>query len=315
MPRLSVIVPGYNTPEKWWKRCVASILASIGQDDEVIVVDDGSKEALAVQESWWAGEARVRVVRQANGGLSRARNAGLKGCQGEFVTFVDSDDEVVPGVYDQTIAEMQKTSSDIGLFGVRTIWVQEKLQKEDVPPLKAYGELSPQELDGLIRKCLFNYAWNKVYRRNVVKEEQFPFLFYPEGMPCEDIIFNLQRVMAGCTWCTIDTVGYIYYRMGTTLLSRFIPTYEAAMRYNAETWKLYKERTKGAREIFGSRGEISEQDLLAALKRNQLRAGSSGFRAMAYAFARKWLYLPAIRRWRFRRQYPHATVWSGKPSR
>ncbi len=75
--RLSVIVPGYNTPGNWWRRCIESVLRAIGSEDEIIVVDDGSDKKWLVDGSWWL-DKRVQVVCKENGGLSSARNVALE---------------------------------------------------------------------------------------------------------------------------------------------------------------------------------------------------------------------------------------------
>ena len=93
MKRLSVIVPGYNNPEKWWKRCAASVRDACGPNDEIICVDDGSVVKPECLHELAASDARIRVVScETNGGPGHARNVGLGVAQGEYVSFVDGDD-------------------------------------------------------------------------------------------------------------------------------------------------------------------------------------------------------------------------------
>ena len=94
MVKLSVIIPGYNTPEAWWRRCVDSVKRPLGPDDEIILVDDGSSDGAKFLDT-----LGCKVIHKQNGGLASARNAGMAVAQGEFVTFVDSDDEVMPGTF------------------------------------------------------------------------------------------------------------------------------------------------------------------------------------------------------------------------
>ena len=78
MKRLSVIIPGYNTPDAWWRRCVGSVKAALGPDDEVVCVDDGSSQRPLALESLAKEDSRVKTVYlEKNMGLPTARNAGL----------------------------------------------------------------------------------------------------------------------------------------------------------------------------------------------------------------------------------------------
>lgn len=94
-PRLSVVIPTYQRGHLVG-RAVASVLAQEGPSFEVVVVDDGSTDATPDVLAAIA-DPRVRVLRQANTGRGAARNAGLREARGELVTFLDSDDEALPG--------------------------------------------------------------------------------------------------------------------------------------------------------------------------------------------------------------------------
>ena len=94
--KISIIVPVYNT-EKYLKSCVDSILCQNHTDFELLLVDDGSTDGSgALCDSYQQQDPRVRVFHQKNAGVSAARNYGVDQAQGEWVCFVDSDDEVLP---------------------------------------------------------------------------------------------------------------------------------------------------------------------------------------------------------------------------
>ena len=91
---ISVIVPVYNA-EKYLCRCIDSILAQTYKDFELLLIDDGSKDSSgAICDEYAAKDSRVRVFHKENGGVGFARNVGLDHAQGDWVTFVDSDDWV-----------------------------------------------------------------------------------------------------------------------------------------------------------------------------------------------------------------------------
>lgn len=96
MPVISVIVPVYRV-EKYLADCVDSILAQTFTDFELILVDDGSPDHCgAICDEYAQKDSRIRVIHQENQGLSGARNSGIDVAQGEFITFIDSDDLVSP---------------------------------------------------------------------------------------------------------------------------------------------------------------------------------------------------------------------------
>ena len=302
--RLSVIIPGYNTPRDLWCRCVASVLNAVGVEDEIICVDDGSD--VEVSESWFAdgnGEVdkRIRIVRKQNGGLSSARNAALDVAKGEYVAFVDSDDELLPETFERCVVKMISTESDVCIYGVRVIWVSEGLAKVDSPDDRFYGELTPREVSDLSDRWLFNYACNKVYRAEFLR--QYGLRFDNNGMPCEDVIFNLNCIMAKAKWCSVNYVGYVYYRAGMTLLGRYRPSNIAGLKLASETWKRYKLECPEAREVFGNFGELTPAALAAAEKRNRLRPGSTYWLVGPYNFFRNLLYVRPVRRWRLKRMF------------
>ena len=93
-PKISVIVPVYNT-EKYLHRCINSVLVQTYTDFELLLIDDGSKDSSGtICDEYAAQDTRVRVFHKENGGVSSARNLGLGNAQGEWITFVDSDDYI-----------------------------------------------------------------------------------------------------------------------------------------------------------------------------------------------------------------------------
>lgn len=96
---LSVIIPVYQA-EKFLDRCVKSVLDSTYTNLEVILVDDGSKDASSkLCDEWAQKDSRVKVIHKENGGVSSSRNAGIDASNGEYITFVDSDDYISETAY------------------------------------------------------------------------------------------------------------------------------------------------------------------------------------------------------------------------
>ena len=97
---ISVIIPVYNS-EKYLTRCLDSILANTYKNIEVICVNDGSTDNSAKLLNEYAiKDRRMRIIHKSNGGLSSARNAGLREIKGKFLTFIDSDDWIHPQYFE-----------------------------------------------------------------------------------------------------------------------------------------------------------------------------------------------------------------------
>ena len=94
--RVSIIVPVYNTAQ-YLSACLDSILAQTFDDFELLLVDDGSTDdSPAICDGYKAKDDRVRVFHRRNGGVSAARNLGVEQAKGDWICYVDSDDEVKP---------------------------------------------------------------------------------------------------------------------------------------------------------------------------------------------------------------------------
>ena len=112
MPKVSVIVPVYNA-ENYLNQCVDSILGQTYQKLEVILVDDGSPDNCpAMCDAYAEKDSRVRVIHKKNGGVSSARNAGIRAATGEYISFIDSDDWLSPNTYERFISASQNGKID-----------------------------------------------------------------------------------------------------------------------------------------------------------------------------------------------------------
>ena len=233
--RLTVVIPGFRTPEAWWGRSVGSVLAAVDDRDEVICVDDG--EGVAFLDGFCRGDGRIRVIHQRNGGPGDARNHGLACVRGAYVAFADSDDRVLREIYRRSLEALEKADGDVAMFGVRLLWGAEGVVREDVPHAMAGERMAPRDAMAFYANGLLNYVWNKVYRRDFL--ERHGIRFHSNGMPCEDVAFNIDCLTAGARWCLLPVVGYCYCRSRTSLLHRYVPTYEEGLQIERRSWLAY----------------------------------------------------------------------------
>lgn len=315
MKRLSVIIPGYKTPEKWWRRCLTSVRAACGPDDEILCVDDGSPVRPSFLEELAKEDARIHVLfLPQNKGQSAARNAALKIARGEYVTFVDSDDEVCGDIYRICLNQLRLDGADVAVFGVRVIWTGIRLYKDDMVPGSHRGQLTNDVAERLYRGCLLEYPVNKIYRRSFLEENE---ILLPEGLcPGEDTIFILKVVRAKAVWTFVNAIGYVYYRYDGSSLSRYLPTNLEATRCRADLWK----------EVFlFAHDECTEAENLKSEWENIWRRDSPVSYLSRYRFARKYgygfvgmlvkslcrrfLYVRLVRKFKVRRMFPSVREW------
>ena len=266
-------------------RCIASLDRALTTEDEIIVIDDGSNDS--VRRDWFESKI-VKVVRhERNLGLPSGRNSGLDAAQGQFVAFVDSDDEVRQETFAKCVVALEKHNADVAVYGVNSVYVNDGFVVHDIPEDKYYGELAPHDVGYLVKRRLFYYSCNKVFRKSFLDEHEFRF--DPAGVPCEDAIFNVRLVRKKAKWVTVAYEGYIYYRYDGSLLSTYKPTYVEGTRACTKAWHDYKESTPGAYEGLEKYGlgwydETSEEDIVRGQWTNIWR------RRSPYSIKEKWQY-------------------------
>lgn len=181
MPKLSIIVPVYKV-ERTLNQCVESILRQTFSDWELILIDDGSPDCCgAMCDKWAQYDSRVRVIHKPNGGLSDARNAGIEASDGEFITFVDSDDFISEDTYLSVLGIFQNYKEcDIVEYPVNEKYGSREQKLLIFRNTYYESTIHYWYSEEVFRHC---YAWNKVYRRDV-----FNGVRYPKGRLYEDIL-------------------------------------------------------------------------------------------------------------------------------
>ena len=136
-PAISIIVPVYNA-EKMLQTCVDSILGQKFTEWELLLVDDGSTDAsAALCDSLSQEDPRIRTYHKSNGGVSSARNLGIRKSGGEYLYFADSDDTLVPETLEELYREAAAQSADMVVCGF-TYYVERSGETVDNIPEKYF---------------------------------------------------------------------------------------------------------------------------------------------------------------------------------
>lgn len=124
-PKISVIIPTHNRPELL-KKAVRSVMGQIYQDFEVVVVDDGDMSSEDIIKSF--SDPRIKYIKHkiSHSGGSAARNTGIKNSTGEFIAFLDDDDEWKPEKLEIQMREFENTSDDVGFCFSATKTIKDK---------------------------------------------------------------------------------------------------------------------------------------------------------------------------------------------
>ncbi len=212
-------MPAYKV-EKYISAAIESVLAQTFRDWELIIVNDGSPDdSKSVAESYAIKDDRISVVSKPNGGLSSARNFGLRYAIGEYVHFFDSDDRILHNHYENYLKSLE-TTPDIVIAGYYVEYLDEnetvkKLETRSLPTTsgKEIDAKEPQEVIKFV--C---YAWNKLFRREFIEKNK---LFYEEGLSrIEDAEFMSRAVTCNPTVVYTTTGTYVYEQRPEITLSK-----------------------------------------------------------------------------------------------
>ena len=182
MPKVSVIVPIYNV-EKYLEKCINSLLSQTLEDIQIILVNDGSKDNSGniAKECEKNNKNRIIYVEKENGGLSDARNYGLKYATGDFIAFLDSDDYIEKNAYEEMYNKAIEENADY----VECDFIWEFPNKIRVD--KQYPYKNKKEMLSFVRVV----AWNKLIKRQLITDNNLEF---PKGLRYEDVEFTYKLI-------------------------------------------------------------------------------------------------------------------------
>lgn len=213
-PLISVIVPVFNT-EPYLRKCLESICTQSYRNLEIICVDDGSSDgSLAVLQEFADGDPRVQVLSRRFEGVAAARNAALDICKGDYITGVDSDDFLEPGIYEKALPHMQ-AGVDAVVFNAKIDYapgMEPNPGVEDFYRPKYEGNM---ELNDAVICEIPICIWNKLWKRSIVEEHRVRF---PHGLIHEDEAFYFCFFAYARTAYFMQDCGYHYVQRPRSIM-------------------------------------------------------------------------------------------------
>lgn len=237
---ISIIIPIYNV-ESYVEDCIRSVMQQTFTSPlECLLVDDcGTDGSMAVVEKMLAdydGPIHFKVLHHDhNRGLSAARNTGIQEASGEFLMFIDSDDQVRPDFCQAAYACAERHHADLVMFSHVRI---KKDQEEEVGFIQEYRYAADgyQTQHGFMDILLMEEgtaAWNKLYRKDLFDEVTFP-----EGFLYEDEGTIYQLVMKASCIYYLDTILYEHYwRLGSITTQKGPKVFEDRTRLNLQRYQ------------------------------------------------------------------------------
>lgn len=214
-PRISVIMPVYNTID-YIDRAVKSVCCQTYTNLEIILVDDGSDDGSEKYCDEAAGkDCRIRVIHQKNGGVSSARNQGLKVATGEYIAFVDADDYLEPFMYELLLTKLQQEQSQIAMCNGY-------VEEDDKKSRLYFEHMSDKVLNGkqaIIQMHYLNQVntelWNKLFHR-----EMLDGVHFQEGLKIGEDYQALVQIFLKTEKISVSaTPAYHYIQRGSGAMS------------------------------------------------------------------------------------------------
>lgn len=207
MPKVSIIVPVYNT-EKYLEKCLNSLVKQSLVDVEIIIVNDGSTDNSEIIINKFKQDYPNKIVylKKGNGGLSDARNYGLSYANSEYVGFVDSDDYVELNMFEKLYTSAKEKNSD--LVECNFIWEYPNKTKIDY----GFNYLDKKDffLFGRVMVC------NKLFKTSIIKNNN---IIFPKSLNYEDIEFFYKLIPYISNYCLIDDVLYHYMQRENSIIN------------------------------------------------------------------------------------------------
>ena len=216
--KFSIVVAAYNVAD-YLSECITSLANQKFQssDYEILIIDDGSTDGVTGELCYKLASKykMVRTIHQDNGGLSAARNTGIKHSKGEFILFVDGDDFWSNLEFlDNLSRNIDTYKSDVVIFSYDKYYGKDESVRIDFNSVPESGNIEENVIDLVRNSVLTAPAWNKCIRRNLFVEETLDF---PVGFLSEDCLYcsYLLKLTAKYSILNIESYKYRQNRIGS----------------------------------------------------------------------------------------------------
>lgn len=206
---ITVIIPVYNV-ERFLDRCIDSVIGQSYRDLEIILVDDGSTDRSGIMcDKWAKKDKRIKVIHQTNAGLSGARNSGIDIAAGRYISFIDSDDYILPEYFEYLLKLITDYNADMSVC--QLVDVDEKdnvIQTHSIEGEYLLEDTEKCMNDFFNAKAIDTTAWRKLYKSELFLETN---IRYPIGFYHEDV-FTTYKIIDHCNKIIVGNRALYAYR-------------------------------------------------------------------------------------------------------
>ncbi|MCF2649149.1 MULTISPECIES: glycosyltransferase [Bacillaceae] len=265
--KVSVIVPIYKV-EKYLSKCIESIINQSYSNLEIILINDGSPDNCGnICDAYSRIDNRIQVIHKKNGGLSDARNEGLKIASGEYISFIDSDDYIDKDFYKILIDLIRNSNADAAQCSYKKITENGNLSyKNDILEDKNDENISLHNLD--ILNSLYGNeeitviwnVWNKLYKRELLRD-----IYFPKGKLHEDVFTTYKILYRAKMMVSTNKQLYFYTQRASSIMGRFNVKHLDVLEAYVEQVYFYDK--KGLKELKRRAANILEITIKASIVR------------------------------------------------
>lgn len=259
MELISVIVPVYKV-EKYLKKCVDSIRNQTYQNLEILLVDDGSPdECPAMCDAYADEDSRIKVIHKENGGLSDARNVGIKKAKGKWIFFLDSDDYIHTELIDTLHKEAMKENADMAMSSMYYYMDGTTIQIDQLEGCEKEVFVKPDIVSQIYSNSAVDFivACSKLIKRDVWGDLQFPVgKLHEDEFVAAELLDRIQR-------CVFVKLRWYFYLQRNDSITGFKSKKNYYDKIEAKTKRVNYFRERAYDALFAKAVRDLQQDYMS----------------------------------------------------
>lgn len=236
MIKVSIIIPIYNA-QTYLKKCLDSVMGQTLREIEIILINDESSDnSLNICKEYSKKDKRIKIIDKKNEGVSKARNTGILSAEGEYISFIDSDDWIEHNMIEELYNSATANNAEFCMCNYvkenngKSLYIDSSMCKKVLEgnDIRNYLLLPLIERENNENQHIlgdFRSPWSKLFKRDII--EKYNIKFEKDLIIGEDFIFNLEFLIH--TNKAVINQGFYYHYL--------ININSATMRYKKDCWK------------------------------------------------------------------------------